>query len=95
MLATKATWGALTNAEELTLPGTVVWDEDFESGDVPVELSIREGVSLGITRSDVIEGDYSLLLGEPDHTRFHSLQARTIPDLCAGECRKDRCGEQI
>jgi uncharacterized protein (TIGR03437 family) len=63
----------LTDATELTSPGTLVFQEGFDSGTLPTYLSpFLPGagtISVTKTAGEVISGSGSLVISNPDHSR--------------------------
>ena len=66
-------------AVELPSPATLIWDENFETGTLPTELSADPGVSVSQAPHDVITGAGSLVINNPDHSRRAFIAARTKP----------------
>ena len=59
----------LGDAVELKSPATIIWEEDFETGLIPDEMSGDPGVYVSKEPNDVISGEASLIINEPDHTK--------------------------
>jgi hypothetical protein len=80
---------ALSDATELATPGTLVYQQDFESGSLPSSLlpNAASGVLVSRSPNDVIGGSYGLVLDNPDHTTqgFVGVQtSSTAVPLIAG-----------
>lgn len=65
---------ALSDARELTAPGTVIFQESFDSGAFPKSFnSPPGGVTVTQTSGEVIAGLGSLVIHNPDHTKQASV----------------------
>ena len=68
----------LSGASELTNPGTLVFQEGFDSGALPNSFTGTPGaVSITQTPGEVISGAGSLVISNPDHTKEGSVGAST------------------
>ncbi len=72
---------SLSDARELTEPGVLVFQEDFESGSLPVTFTSNPpgAASASRTASEVITGSGSLVVSNPDHSKQASVSANTDP----------------
>ncbi len=72
---------ALGDAIELSSPPVVIWEADFEIGTIPAELTVyaNSGVSLSQNPDDVITGNSSLIIENPDHTQQGYIATTTDP----------------
>jgi uncharacterized protein (TIGR03437 family) len=66
---------ALSDATEMTNPGTLVFQEGFDSGTLPNSFvgSSANAVSITQTPGEVISGAGSLVMSNPDHTKKGSV----------------------
>ena len=71
----------LSDAVELTSPGTLVFQEGFDSATVPNSFIgyPSSGVSITQTPGEVISGTGSLVLSNPDHTEQGLVAVNTNP----------------
>ena len=69
----------LSDAVELTNPGTLVFQDGFESGSLPNSFigSPSGAVSITQTAGEVISGTGSLVLSNPDHTQQGTVTVQT------------------
>jgi hypothetical protein len=73
----------LTDAQELTPPGSLIFQEDFESGSLPSSFISNQpsAVYVSKTKGDVISGQGSLVLNNPDHTKGGYISVGTNTDV--------------
>jgi uncharacterized protein (TIGR03437 family) len=74
---------ALTDAAELTGPGTLVLQEGFENGVLPPSFlgNPSSAVSITQTAGEVISGTGSLVINNPDYTDSGYVNASTNPSV--------------
>lgn len=72
---------ALGEAVELKSPAKIVWEEDFELRVIPDNLRLNSGITVSQQPGEVIDGDGSLVLYNPDHTRWGFVSTSTHPGL--------------
>jgi len=70
----------LSDAVELKPPATIIWEEDFESGIFPDEMAGDTGAYVTKEQNDVISGEASLIIYEPDHTKVSYTGISTLSD---------------
>jgi hypothetical protein len=68
---------ALGEAVELKSPGKIVWEQDFEFRVMPAELRSDSGIYISQDPENVIDGSSSLVLDNPDHSRWSSISTST------------------
>jgi hypothetical protein len=71
----------LTDAVELTSPGTPVFQETFDSGSLPNSFIGMPSSAVSVTQTpgEVISGTGSLVLSNPDHTQQGTVTVYTNP----------------
>ncbi|HLK49294.1 MAG TPA: IPT/TIG domain-containing protein [Bryobacteraceae bacterium] len=71
----------LADASELANPGTLVFQEGFESGVLPNSFIGNPSTAVSITQAagEFISGGGSLVLSNPDHTKQGTVSVRTNP----------------
>jgi hypothetical protein len=69
---------ALTGATELTIPGTLVYSQDFESGTPVLSATPANGAFVSKDPAQVISGAGSLVISNPDHTKSASFNAQLV-----------------
>lgn len=72
---------ALSEAVELAPPGTLVLEENFETGTMPASFSGGQGVSVSRETVEVISGTGSLVLSNPNHTTAGTVSSNTSPQV--------------
>ena len=71
----------LTEATELTAPGSLILQDGFESGALSNSWTVNPASAVTISHGagDILSGGGSLVLNNPDHTRAGSVGVQTNP----------------
>ena len=72
---------ALSDATELTSPGSLILAEDFEAANLPPSFAPAGGVSVTHSAGEVITGAGSLVVSNPDHTKQGYVSANVNPSV--------------
>jgi hypothetical protein len=67
----------LSDAIELASSPLNFWEEDFENGTMPFEMPVDPGVYLSDDPKEVISGETSLIIDNPDHTQWDQILTST------------------
>ena len=70
---------ALSSATELASGGAVLFQQDFEAGPLPPSLSASGTVYVSNDPNEIISGQGSLVLSNPDHTKPGTVTISTVP----------------
>ncbi len=71
----------LGDAAEHKSPAVTIWEEDFEIGTMPAELRSASGVYVSQEPGEVIDGSGSLVIDNPDHSRWNSIATSSNVNL--------------